>query len=132
MATDLQRDLAEAIVKNAKLPRAKRMNKGELVKSVGYSAKTADVKSTAIINSKGVKQSLADFGLTEELITTALVEDIKGKPLKRERELSLGAEILGMKKQQEGGGRTLVLVISGETATRYGLHSHSNPEDSRS
>ena len=101
MATDLQRDLAEAIVANRKLPRAQRKNKGELVKSVGYSAKTADVKSTAILEAKGVKDALAEFGLTQELITSSLVFDIQNKPKSRVKELSLGADILGMKVQDD-------------------------------
>lgn len=118
MATQLQQDLAEAIVANAKLPRAKRKNKGELVKSVGYSAKVADRKSTEIIEAKGVKKTLQDWGLTEELITTALVEDIKGKPLKRYSELTLAAEILGMKKQEHGNTTNILNIIAPEQAER--------------
>ena len=41
------------------------------------------------------------MGLTEDLVTTALVEDIKAKPEKRVQELKLGAEILQMVKHDE-------------------------------
>lgn len=120
MSTQLQQDLAEAIVENSKKPRASRKNKKELLVSMGYATSTAESIPNKIIEAKGVKDALAQYGLTEELITTALVEDIKGKPKKRERELALGAEILGMKKQNEGN-KTLILMISGESAQRYGL-----------
>lgn len=53
-----------------------------------------------LTESKGYKDILAEYGLTEELVTRALVEDIKAKPKKRFLELSLGAELLQMKKQQ--------------------------------
>lgn len=130
MATDLQRDLAEAIVANAKLPRDKRKNKKELLVSAGYSPTTAEATPSKIMEQKGVKESLESFGLTEGLITKALVEDINKKPQKRERELSLGAEILGMKKQQEGNNKTLILVVTGESAQRYAGRIPSIPEGS--
>ncbi len=121
MATALQEDLAEAIVKNKSLPRYKRKNKQELVVSVGYSAKVANKKATAIIEAKGVQDSLSKTGLTKELITEALVFDIENKPKRRIKELELGAEILGMKEHERGGDRTLIINITGETASRYGL-----------
>lgn len=65
MATDLQRDLAKAIIENTSLPRDKRKNRGELVKSVGYAAKTASRKSTIILTSKGVQEALDDYGFNE-------------------------------------------------------------------
>ena len=67
--------------------------------NVGYGTIVQDPKR--IIESVGFKQSLTEYGLTEELITTALVTDIKGKPEKRVQELKLGAEILGMVKREE-------------------------------
>ena len=55
--------------------------------------------STLITQSVGYKAELAKYGLTEELITSALVEDIEKKPQKRVRELELGADILSMRKR---------------------------------
>lgn len=97
MATALQEDLAEAVVRNKMLPRYKRKNKKELVVSVGYSPKVADKKATATIEAKGVQDAIAKQGLTKEFITEALIDDIQNKPRKRFLELNLGAEILGMK-----------------------------------
>lgn len=102
MSTDLQRDLAEAIVINAKKPRAKRKNKKEMLVSVGYKTSVAETKPKDIIEAKGVKDALREFGLTEELITTALVADIQAKPKSRVKELGLGADILGMRKEEKG------------------------------
>lgn len=133
MATDLQEDLAEAIVKNKRLPRSKRLNKKDLVVSVGYSPAAAEAKATAIIEAKGVQETLAKWGLTEELITTALVDDIRDKPKKRFLELSLGAEILGMKKKQtepttQVGTQTnnfIQIVINKPTAENTGDKSNA-------
>ena len=99
MATELQEKLAEAIVENRKKPIRQRKNKKELVASVGYGAGVAKHKPNVILEAKGVKQALAAYGLTEELITAALVDDIKNKPGKRLGELSLGADVLGMKEE---------------------------------
>lgn len=124
MSTDLQEDLAEAIIRNKSLPRYKRMNKGDLIKSVGYGGLTAKKKPSEIIEAKGVKDALRAHGLTEELITTALVEDIEKKPQKRTEELKLGAEILGMKVHKESSSeKTLVVIIAGQSAERYGVHT---------
>lgn len=65
MATDLQRDLAEAIVKNAKLPRAKRKNKTELLESIGYAPTTAEKEAKTILEAKGVQEVLDDLGFNE-------------------------------------------------------------------
>lgn len=113
MSTDLQLELAEAIIVNQKLPIRKRKNKKELVASVGYAASTTAHKQTSIIEAKGVKDALREFGLTEQLITTALVRDIKKKPGKRERELRLGAEILGMKDIEKGNTTNVFVQITG-------------------
>ena len=83
-----------------------------------YSPATANTPQK-LTESKGYKEELARHGLTEELITTALVSDIEAKPKKRFLELSLGADILGMKKRDGEGSKTLVLMISGESAQRF-------------
>lgn len=59
-----------------------------------------------IIERPGFKQALRDLGLTEELITSSLVQDIRAKPEKRIQELKLGAEILGMVKREDEPTKT--------------------------
>lgn len=112
MATELQERLAEAIVENKKKPRDKRKNKGELLESVGYATTTAHAQPSREFEAKGVKESLAKYGLTEQLITSALVEDIKAKPQKRVEELKLGAEVLGMKEKDFSDKTTHLTVIN--------------------
>lgn len=60
MSTELQKNLALNIVKNAK--RKKPLNKGQLVESVGYSKTVAEAKPQEIIDQKGVQDALNDYG----------------------------------------------------------------------
>lgn len=121
MATDLQKDLAEAIVVNRKLPKYKRKNKKDLLVSTGYSEITAKSIPSTIMEAKGVKEALKEYGLTEGLITKSLVEDIEKKPQNRVPELRLGAEILGMNDGEKGNNKTLILIVSGESAKRFNV-----------
>src|SRR5579859_6381440 len=74
-------------------------NVSKAMRDAGYSPATAKTpkKLTA---TRGFNDLLAEYGLTEELVTTSLVEDIKAKPRRRFWELSLAAEILSMKKRE--------------------------------
>lgn len=95
--TPRQRKAARAIVEN--LTKAKPDNTGKVLEMVGYGKIIQDPKR--ITESVGFKVALAELGLTEDLITTSLVEDIENKPQHRIQELKLGAEILGMVKREE-------------------------------
>lgn len=128
MATDLQENLADAIILNKSLPRDKRKNKQELLESIGYATTTAEKEAKVILESKGVKQALEAKGLTEDLIKSSLVFDIENKPKRRERELRLGAEILGMTDHEKGVNKTLIINITGETASRYGILPNATNE----
>ena len=97
MATDLQYKAVKRIVEIRRNPKRNKISKGKILIDVGYSRATA-IKPSQVLESKGFKEVLKEYGLTDGLITKALVEDIKGKPKKRIMELNLGAEILGMKK----------------------------------
>jgi len=120
MPTLRQKTLAEAIVANKKLPPRQRKNKKELVVSSGYGVVTGDKHAGEVIAQKGVKDALREFGLTEELITTSLVADIKAKPKKRERELKLGAEILGMTESEKNkpNQQNNFFIFNDERATK--------------
>lgn len=61
-----------------------------------------------LTESEGYQLLLKESGLTQELIATSLADDIKNKPKQRVSELSLGADILGMKKKE--GNTTAVQV----------------------
>lgn len=95
--TPKQRKAAEAVAEN--LRSAKPLPTGQVLANVGYGEIKQDPKR--ITESIGFKQALREMGLTEELITNALVDDIKAKPKNRVQEIKLGAEILGMKSDEE-------------------------------
>lgn len=88
-----QRKAAKAVVKNLQLDKPKSL--GEVLESVGYGT-GLQTQPNRVIQSAGFKQALREMGLTEELITSSLVEDIAAKPQRRLGELTLGAKILGM------------------------------------
>jgi hypothetical protein len=100
MPTLKQRKAIERIVEN-------HGNVSRSMLEVGYSPAAAKNPKN-LTESRGYKELLAEYGLTEELVTTALVEDINSKPNFRTSELALAADILGMKK---GGGTTNNIVI---------------------
>lgn len=96
--TPRQRKAAKAHIDN--FLSGKPITTGQMLENVGFS-KGVSLTPNRVLESPGFKQALTEYGLTEELITTSLVTDIKGKPLKRTQELKLGAEILGMVKRDE-------------------------------
>jgi len=115
--TPRQKKAAKAVIDNMLLDTPK--SNGEVLKSVGYGTGLQN-QPARVLQSEGFKAALAEYGLTEELITTSLVEDIKAKPAMRVKELGLGAEILGMKKREEQpeankGGNTYNFLFNAET-----------------
>ena len=127
MSTLKQKNLAELVLDNPSLMR--KGSKGKLVEMGRYS-KAVQQQPSKVLESKGFKQELAKFGLTEELITTALVSDIESKPKKRVRELELGADILSMRKREEGNKNSVFIVnITSESAQRYNAPVTQYTED---
>lgn len=72
-------------------------NVSRSMREVGYSESTINNPSN-LTSSKGYRELLYECGLTESLIVQSLVADICSKSGKRLGELSLGAEVLGMRK----------------------------------
>jgi len=95
MATMKQKRAVKKILENPRLGISTIMRSPE----VGYSPNTA-VDPRNLTESKGFKEAMAEYGLTEEFITKSLVFDIENKPKHRFLELNLGAEILGMKDHE--------------------------------
>lgn len=90
-----QRKAAVAVVENAMSDKPKPT--GQVLADVGYGTIVQD--PSRITESIGFKTAMGELGLTEDLIATSLVADIKKKKGKRYHELKLGAEILGMVKR---------------------------------
>lgn len=117
MATIKQEKALDKIVEN-------HGNVSRAMLEVGYEPNTAKNPKN-LTESKGFKELLENYGLTEELVTTALVEDIKGKPRKRFLELSLGAEILGMKKKsEEKNAVNIAIVLPSVALDRHDRDTH--------
>lgn len=132
MATELQRELATEIIKDRMKPAYKRRNKKELLVTAGYDETTALATPGRVIEQKGVQEAIKEIateqGLTEDFIKRALIDDIEGKPRRRARELELGASILGMTEHdKKGGDKTLIVIIAGQSANRYGVHTAQEP-----
>lgn len=92
-----QRKAAVAVVENAKSDHP--LPIGQVLKSVGYGT-GLQTQPARVLESQGFKVALAEMGLTTELITESLVDDIHEKPGKRLGELRLGAEILKLTKPE--------------------------------
>lgn len=73
-------------------------NVTKAMRDVGYSEATTNNPST-LTRSEGFKALLKSSGLDEDLVVSALVEDIKNKPQNRAKELKLASEILGLQRQ---------------------------------
>ena len=74
-------------------------NVTQAMRDAGYASATINNPSN-LTQSKGFKEILANCGLTEDLVISSLVSDIKNKPEKRLGELSLAADILRIKKRE--------------------------------
>lgn len=85
-------------------------SKKEVLLEAGYELSTAE-KPELVLNTAGYKNAFAQYGLTEELITSSLVEDIEMKPQKRVRELELGADILSMRKRPIEPNQTINIAL---------------------
>ena len=92
-----QRRLAKGLAEN-QMSHAP-LSVGAVMREIGYSS-TISEQPSRITESSGFKKALAELGLTEELVVTALVNDILDKPSQRVKELTLAADILGMRRKE--------------------------------
>jgi hypothetical protein len=99
MATLKQKLAVDKIVEN-------HGNVSRAMLEVGYDPDTAKNPKN-LTESKGFKELMTALGLTENLVALSLKEDIEAKPQNRVKELSLAADILGMKKS---GGNLVVPI----------------------
>jgi hypothetical protein len=95
-------------------------NVSKAMRDVGYSKETAKNPSK-LTSAKGFIQLMDEQGLTDEFLNGALHSDIENKPKNRKAELELAYKLRGRLRDVREGDRTLVLMVSGESASRYGL-----------
>lgn len=104
--------------------------KGEAMVRVGYSVNTAKTP-TKVTNSKGFQELCEAYGLTEELLVSSLVSDIKTKKKNRKAELELGFKIKGRLTERvdvTSAGKPFPL-LGGKS---NGTNNNSDKETSRS
>lgn len=77
----------------------------------GYSAATAKTPQK-LTESKSFKQLMEQYGLTDELLLTSLVDDIKSKPGKRHKELELGFKVGGRFIEQQPSTNQPVPILT--------------------
>ena len=102
--TDKQRKLAKNIIDNGG-----NVSKGMV--DAGYSKASAK-NPQKYAKAPGVLKAYAEYGLTEGLVITALVDDINAKRKNRTAELKLASDILGLSQPQK-----LDLTTGGEPMT---------------
>lgn len=85
--TTRQKDAAQKMVENGG-------NASRAMRDAGYSPATAKTPSK-LTASKGFRQVMDDCGLTDELLISALVDDIKSKKGNRRAELELAFKLKG-------------------------------------
>ncbi len=103
MATMRQKMAVEALVANGG-------NVTAAMRKAGYTEATANTPQK-LTESKGFEELCQEAGLTDDFILKALHDDIKQKPRRRSTELSLAADIRGLKKQKiELGGEGLLAL----------------------
>ena len=132
MATLRQKKLARNIVENIK--RIKPLNKGELVESSGYSKISAKSSAGIILEQIGVQEELEKLGFSVDG-ADKVVSNILYQGKKEENKLK-AADLVYKRRgayedTKQGSNKTLVINISGETATRYGVLPHTDTENSR-
>jgi len=106
MATLKQKMAAKKITEN-------HGNVSKTMREVGYSENSAK-KPSNLTESKGFKEEMAKYGLTDELIVSSLVEDIKIKKQDRKGELELGSKILRLTKDGETTNNIILSTLDEE------------------
>lgn len=107
MATELQHKALAKVIEYGR--QGKRINKGKLLREVGYSGTTA-VSPTKIFESKGFLDLCDQNGLSEDFLTKALFEDIRDKPKNRKPELELAFRVRGTLTPSEGGTKNNIFI----------------------
>lgn len=122
MPTVKQQQAFEKVVENGG-------NVSRAMIDVNYSPNTAKTPQK-LTESKGWKELCDEHGLTEDFLVNALVDDIREKPKNRKAELELGFKVIGKLSEKQEGNKTLILIVSGESASRYNVQPNRNTEGS--
>ncbi len=89
----------------------------QAMRNAGYAESTA-TKPSNLTNTKAFKELMNERGLTDELLTDSLKEDILLKPQNRLGELALMAKLKGHLKEQENPNVNNVIVLPNSLISR--------------
>lgn len=107
-------------------------NHGNISKSmreVGYSENTAINPKPNLIETKGFQELCNEYGLTDDFLIKALIEDIEGKPKNRKPEMELAFKIKG---KLDESNKTQINIAIKPLATLDELRqNNSNIQDSK-
>ncbi len=95
-------------------------NVSKAMRDAGYSKETAKNPSK-LTRTRGFRQLMEQSRLTDKFLATALYEDIKNKPQRRVQEMTLAFKLMGLLRDKPEGDKTLVLMASSESLSRYGF-----------
>jgi len=97
-------------------------NKAQALKDTGYSK--AVQSNQNVLKTKGFLQAMNEMGLTDELLVSSLVKDVQNEKRRTVNHLQLGFKLRGHLKEKSNEQKNLVLIVSGESATRYNVREH--------
>lgn len=93
---------------------------GKALLEAGYSKSIAE-SPKKVTTTKGFIEAMSEAGLDLDTLNGYLASDLKSKPKQRLGELTLAYKLHGKLKDTKEGDKTLILITSGESATRYNL-----------
>jgi hypothetical protein len=98
-------------------------NMTEAVRELGI-YKAPQSKARALKKSYNFRHLLDAAGLSDRFLNKALYEDIRNKPGDRLGELTLAYKLRGHMREKQEGNKTLILMTSGESASRFKIREH--------
>lgn len=103
-------------------------HKAKALIDAGYSEVTAK-NPKQILESKGFIQAMSECGLDIATLNSYLASDLKAKKENRLGELTLAYKLHGKLRDTVQENKTLILITSGESATRYNVSPSTPPRD---
>lgn len=121
MATLRQRKAIDKLVENGG-------NVSRAMIEAGYTPATAKTPQK-LTESVGFKELCEQAGLTDNFLLGALQEDIEKKPQNRKAELELAFKVKGRLNDTQESNKTLILIVSGDSANRFNVQPTRQPEN---
>lgn len=96
--------------------------------SANYSPATAKTPQK-LTESKGFQELCNEYGLTDDFLVKALIEDIDGKPKNRKAELELAFKIKGRMTEEPDKTRPINLVIPIQVSQSFQIDQNVGKKD---